>query len=398
MTGKKRYSILFVDDERRVLNSLKRGLMGEPYRIILALGGKEALEILENEPVAVIVSDMKMPEMNGLELLQQVAQRFPDVIRLVLSGYSHTSTVLAAVNEGRIFRYITKPWSIDNDIKPALEDAVKLYQQRKQERNETENLKVAVNDSQKKVSQTKKIASEMLLRKADAQIQAMERVKNIFNYISSQAANLEMGELDEESRKLAIEIKDTCRQALDGLEKVFLLNNLETGKRALAEKVFTPSAFIAGFERESGKMSRATGAEIIFEVLGNPVPERVFGDEELLRVMVRELLENAVQNSPPGSRVLCEFEWKMLESGLFRLRVTIQDEGSGIAREQLRELQRPFVCGENRKKCPVWGVGLSLVRLIATKLRASLKLVENESGGGRAGFEIDLRGVLPQER
>ncbi|NPA25218.1 MAG: response regulator [Deltaproteobacteria bacterium] len=396
MTEEKRYSILFVDDERRVLNSLKRGLMGEPYRIILALSGKEALEILENEPVAVIVSDMKMPEMNGLELLQLVAQRFPDVIRLVLSGYSHTSTVLAAVNEGRIFRYITKPWSIDNDIKPALEDAVKLYQLRKQERNETENLKVAVTDSQKKVSQTKKIASELLLRKADAQTQAMERVKNIFNYIFNQAINLEMGELDDESRKLVSEIRRTCRQSLDGLEKVTLLNNLETGKRLLAQKVFEPSAFVNGLEGVCGDLNRTAEVEIVFQTEGDVVPERVFGDEDLLRVMTYELLENAVQNSPPGGKVVCRFAWRMLEPGSFQLRVTVLDEGPGIAKERLRELQRPFVCGEERKKLPVWGVGLSLVRLIATKLHATLTIAKGETGGSQAGFEIRLRGACTQ--
>ncbi|MCK5681506.1 response regulator, partial [bacterium] len=115
MATEKKHSVLFVDDEQRVLKSLKRGLIGEPFHALFALSGMEALEILAEQSVQVIVSDMKMPEMNGLELLQEVARRHPNIIRLVLSGYSHTSTVLAAVNEGRIFRYITKPWSIDND-------------------------------------------------------------------------------------------------------------------------------------------------------------------------------------------------------------------------------------------------------------------------------------------
>ena len=130
MVAEKKHSVLFVDDEERVLKSLKRGLISEPYRALFASGGKQALEILEVEPVQVIVSDMKMPEMNGLELLQEVAQKYPDIIRLVLSGYSHTSTVIAAVNEGQIFRYITKPWSIDNDIKPALTEAFELFESR----------------------------------------------------------------------------------------------------------------------------------------------------------------------------------------------------------------------------------------------------------------------------
>ncbi|MCK5539635.1 MAG: response regulator, partial [Deltaproteobacteria bacterium] len=68
MVAEKKHSVLFVDDEQRVLKSLKRGLIGEPYRALFALSGMEALEILAAQPVQVIVSDMKMPEMNGLEL------------------------------------------------------------------------------------------------------------------------------------------------------------------------------------------------------------------------------------------------------------------------------------------------------------------------------------------
>ena len=83
MVIEKKHTVLFVDDEQRVLKSLKRGLIGEPYRTIFAASGMEALEILAEKPVEVIVSDMKMPEMNGLELLQEVAKCHPHIIRMV---------------------------------------------------------------------------------------------------------------------------------------------------------------------------------------------------------------------------------------------------------------------------------------------------------------------------
>ncbi len=119
-------TILFVDDEESVLHSLKRGLMDEPYNLLFANSGKEALEILESEEVHVLVTDMRMPEMGGLELLRKVKEEYPYMIRLVLSGYAHIDIVLKAVNEGEIFRFIPKPWNLE-EVKIILRQAIEFY-------------------------------------------------------------------------------------------------------------------------------------------------------------------------------------------------------------------------------------------------------------------------------
>lgn len=120
-------TILFVDDEELVLDTLKRGLFDEPYELLFATSGKEALEILDENEVHVIVTDMRMPEMTGLELLKTVKQRHPHVVRLVLSGYTQVTTLLTAINQGEIFRYITKPWKLEDELKAMLKEAVEYY-------------------------------------------------------------------------------------------------------------------------------------------------------------------------------------------------------------------------------------------------------------------------------
>ncbi len=391
MAVEKKHSVLFVDDEQRVLKSLKRGLISEPYRPLFALSGKEALELLAAEPVQVIVSDMKMPGMNGLELLQEVAQKYPDVIRLVLSGYSHTSTVLAAVNEGRIFRYITKPWSIDNDIKPALTAALELFERRVEERREAERLQVdnlqlkgELDDGRKTVSQTKKVASEIYLRKTNAQRRSLERVQEILNYVSNQAINLEMGELEEESRKLVVEIKQTCRETLDGLEKVYLFNALEVGEKKPLVAVLELPQFFAELNATAKRFSESAGLTIIFQTVGE-LPQSVVTDAELLLTMLWEILENALQNSPSGGIVVCNVESEEISEGVLRLTVTIRDTGPGIEPAKLKDLLQPFVCGTSGKSRRAWGVGLSLARLIASKLGGSIKF-----GGSDQGCQVTL--------
>lgn len=121
-------TVLFVDDEERLLASLKRGLLSEPYNTLFVNSGKKALDILEQQAVHVLVTDMRMPEMGGLELLRTVKQKYPHIVRMVLSGYTQVSTVLTAVNQGEVFRYITKPWKLEEEFKPAIREAVEYYE------------------------------------------------------------------------------------------------------------------------------------------------------------------------------------------------------------------------------------------------------------------------------
>jgi len=120
-------TILFVDDEVKVLNSLRRGLLDEPYETLFAESGKEALEILEKQEVHIIVTDMRMPEMTGLELLTEVRKKYPHIVRLVLSGYTQIESLLTTINQGEIFKFITKPWKLEKDFKPALQQAIDYY-------------------------------------------------------------------------------------------------------------------------------------------------------------------------------------------------------------------------------------------------------------------------------
>ncbi len=120
-------TVLFVDDEERVLNSLRRSLLDEPYETLFANSGSQALEILEQEEVHVIVSDLCMPEMGGLELLRIVKDGYPHIIRLVLSGNTDRELLLSAINQGEISRFIPKPWESNEEFKTIVRQAIEYY-------------------------------------------------------------------------------------------------------------------------------------------------------------------------------------------------------------------------------------------------------------------------------
>ena len=103
-------TLLLVDDEENILSSLRRLLRRDGYTILTATGGKAGLELMATQPVDVIVSDQRMPGMTGVEFLQKAKQMDPDSVRMVLSGYTDLQSVTDAINEGDIYKFLTKPW------------------------------------------------------------------------------------------------------------------------------------------------------------------------------------------------------------------------------------------------------------------------------------------------
>ena len=104
------YTVLFVDDEPNILRAIKRALFTMDITLLLADSGEKALELLSTNDVHVVISDMKMPQMSGAQLLEQVAKLYPDTFRVVLTGYADIESTIKAVNEGKIHRYLQKPW------------------------------------------------------------------------------------------------------------------------------------------------------------------------------------------------------------------------------------------------------------------------------------------------
>lgn len=117
-------SVLLVDDEPMIIRSLERGLHGEPYQQHYANSGEEALRIMEEHMIDVLVTDMRMPGMSGLDLLKIAKQRHPHMVKIVLSGYTQVAQMIATINYGDIFRFIPKPWDLDKELKVAINDAL----------------------------------------------------------------------------------------------------------------------------------------------------------------------------------------------------------------------------------------------------------------------------------
>ncbi|OGR25059.1 MAG: secretion system protein E [Desulfobacterales bacterium RIFOXYA12_FULL_46_15] len=128
---KQKYAILFVDDEPNVLKAMVRIFRHENYRILLADSPLKALDILSEQNVHVVISDYRMPKMTGADLLIKIKKQYPETIRIMLTGHADVNAVMGAVNQGAVYKFITKPWN-DDDLRLTVSLALEQYDLRKE--------------------------------------------------------------------------------------------------------------------------------------------------------------------------------------------------------------------------------------------------------------------------
>jgi len=170
--------ILLVDDERNVLRSLERLLLDEEYEIFTAGSGQEGLEILEHSGTfRLIISDFRMPAMNGVEFLSEVCRRWPDTERMILSGYADTATIVSAINEGQIYKFIAKPWN-DADLVRSIREALDRYDLRAKNRQLVSDL-LASNEELKKINNNLNDMVEERFRETLVKSRALHSFQNV---------------------------------------------------------------------------------------------------------------------------------------------------------------------------------------------------------------------------
>lgn len=137
----KKINILYVDDEVNNLISFK-ALFRLKYSVFTAERGKDAIKVLESQEIHVIITDQRMPEMTGVELLESILESHPDPIRILLTGYADLNAVIDAINKGKIFHYLSKPWN-EKELDQTIQRAYSLYLQRKEDKETADKLLVS---------------------------------------------------------------------------------------------------------------------------------------------------------------------------------------------------------------------------------------------------------------
>jgi response regulator RpfG family c-di-GMP phosphodiesterase len=271
-------TILCVDDEPNILSALRRLFRPQGWQVRVAEGGQAALALLESETVDLVISDMRMPEMDGAQFLAQVRARWPDTVRLLLTGHSDINAIIDAINRGEIYRYITKPWN-DHDIvlivRQALErKALELEKKRLEALTirQNEELKALNASLEAKVEERTaelRVANESL-QSANEQLKTnfITSIKLFSTLIEMRGGNLagHSRRVADLSRRIALKLQLDSRQ----VQEIFVAGLLhEIGKVGFADELLsTPVAMMKPPQMEAYRKHAAQAEQLLL-----PLPD-----------------------------------------------------------------------------------------------------------------------------
>ncbi|BDU51549.1 response regulator [Haliovirga abyssi] len=242
-----KYGVLFVDDDENILSSIKTKLTSQEYEKYFANSVEKALEILTiTSDIYVVVLDLNMPEVNGQKLLEYINKYYPDIEKIVLSGYSDSATIMSVLNSYHISAYIKKPWTYNTEFIPIIKSCVQRYIERKEIKNKIKkyNYEKKFFTSKEKVVNTKIEKLDELLKKIEKE---KEDNKKLIGFIINYAQpyiekSQELFKLDQEEliKKLDVEKEELNKEAkfvIKNLDKIKEYIQIKTKAQSKNKKV-----------------------------------------------------------------------------------------------------------------------------------------------------------------
>jgi len=266
-------TILIVDDEVRGLESLVR-ILEEEFDVKTASCTAEAEQILQQEWVQIILCDQRMPDMTGVEFLKQVREQWPDVVRMIISGYTDSDDIISSINEAGVYQYITKPWYPDSLIL-TLQNAAKLFQLQRENELLNIELKMAPQQLEQKMAAQRRTLraqhqeSDGLVRSAQSPVnEVCERIANIAAYDISVLIYGESGT----GKELAARALHYNSPRWD---KPFVVENCGALPDELLESElfgYKKGAFTGATEDRAGLFERASSGTVFLDEIGEVSP------------------------------------------------------------------------------------------------------------------------------
>lgn len=371
-------AILFVDDDPMVLSSLRRGLYKEPYKKFFANSGHEAIEIMEKQAIHVLVTDMRMPEMDGLQLIKYVKLHYPDIIRIVLSGFADVSTVLCVVNQGDIFNYISKPWKMEQEFKVVIRRALDYY-----------NLN------------TEKDLYYKILKDADVDPKFLSDLLGGVFHVRSNSQHDVMRFSQQFFQEFVIclasfaDVEHTCiEQCLQNNNEGCPIASVNASfRRFIEHSLDYLDLFQDDFSLNIRQCQLASCFDMLFEEFHEKaqannhqliVENKLSGvaasfDLDRLETILRELFENALSFTRNGS-IKIQLKSLTRKDELW-LEIEMRDSGLGIRDQDLPLITQPFYQKNNVQGSFRSGLGLSIVARIIELFHGELSITSEWNFG-----------------
>lgn len=368
-----KHTILCVDDESDNVDALER-LFRSKYTVLKATSGASALKLLDQNRATVIISDQRMPQMTGVEFLAKSLKSHPNSIRILLTGYADIEVVIDAINSGRIYRYVNKPWD-PVDLVNAVDKAVERYELGEELVEKNRKLQEALDELQS-------------LDQAKNQFMVLvnHELKTPLTTMLSFADLLKETELDGDQSKYLSRIQTAAHRLQDMINDAVELVSAETQQTKLDKKKIATRT-LAGQGLISDLISKTLsdrGVTVEFYV----EQKNVAVDEKLMKNVFRRLLHNAAKFATSGSVVMVRGLATESKDGDGAYRFEIENQGSAIDPKRAAQLLKPFTLNENTLNHSVGtGLGLSISHALL-KLHDSGLEFESKSGKVIVSFTL----------
>ncbi len=388
-----RHTLLVVDDEPDVVQSVQ-DLLRRQFRVLGATRADDGLRLLREQEVHVVMSDQRMPGTSGVEFLAKVRAEQPDVVRLLFTGYADLKAVIDAINEGHVYRYITKPWD-PAELEAVLRQAAEQYDLLAERKRLLADLQ----------------ARNQELQKANAELKESNALKEAFIRVASHELRtpltilMGLPEMALRMPGLPPAAADWFRRTLAAAQRLHrlveqLLQMLRAGRfeRPLLRRPTDLAAMVRQAADDVRPFAEQRRQELALDLAPGLGMAEV--DESKLRDSLNHLLLNAVKFTPDGGRV--EVSARRTPAGEVELRV--RDNGVGIDAENMAHLFEPFFTERDVSKHSSGqfeflrrglGLGLSVVRAFVQMHGGKVEAV-SEPGRGST-FTITLPAHAPAE-
>ncbi len=361
-----RHTVLVVDDERQTVSAVKH-LLRRRYHVIGATRGDEALAMLAQEPVSVVLCDQRMPGMTGDRFLEQVRSAYPDTVRILITAYADLQALIRSVNGGQIFAYVAKPWSPE-ELERTVDQAAAYRQLVDDNRRMTVELAEANRRLQRMVGELRQFSHVVAH-------DLKEPLRTIAAYAQFLRDDLGASFERADARSYADGIARCARNLRGLIDDLLRISELDH-QPTTAFPVSLDLVVRRAIEQLEGAI-REAGADVAIA----PDLPTVRGDAQRLSLLFQNLLSNAIKfNDRPRPRVEVS-ALPPLEAG--RVRVAVTDDGIGIPAEQRQEIFRIFHRLHTKDDYPGSGAGLAIVRKIADSHGGSVDVEAAETGGSR---------------
>lgn len=377
-------TLLLVDDEDNVLSALQRLLVRSGYRVLTANSGPAGFALLAQHDVGVIISDQRMPGMTGVEFLSQVKQHYPEIVRLMLSGFADLKAATAAINEGAIYRFLTKP--CDNELlRSNVEEAFRHFEIRRENdllREELLATNRALEDALSATERKEQANADYFVRMSHA-------LRTPLNGVLGMADLLRETTLETQQRDNLAIIASSGQRLLTLVNDMLDVPGAEAGKQVLETIDFDLQTLIAGLEQPLG--TQAHRKSLTFATYFKPrTPLIVRGDPTRLRRALMILLGNAIKFTSAGEVSLNVLPVETADDEV-RLLFEVNDTGVGMDTATQHGLLDYFTQAENTT-CVYGGEGqgLALCKQLVMAMDGEIGLSSALGRGSTFWFSVHL--------